>query len=168
MILAVSVPVCGIRAIKVIGHFRLAVKTSQEINSTQKALIFPQGFLWGAATSHFQIEGNPDEISNRLSDWSKWTEDPSHIADQSTADHACEFYQRFSSDLDLLVELNLNAFRLSLNWAAICPAPGVINMEMVQYYRQVLQELKKRNIKTFVTLFHFCLPNWLAERGMAK
>jgi len=141
------------------------VKNSQEINSPQKPLTFPEGFLWGAATSHFQVEGNPDEISNRLSDWSRWTEDPAHITDHTSADHACEFYQRFSSDLDLMVQLNLNAFRLSLNWAAICPAPGAINMAMIDYYRQLLQETKKRNIKTFVTLFHFCLPNWLAEKG---
>lgn len=131
---------------------------------------FPQDFLWGASTSHFQIEGFPFEISNRLSDWSQWTQNPSHIADQTNGDQACEFYKRYASDLDLLTELNLNAFRLSLNWAAICPQPPsdnqpTVNKEAIDYYRRVLQIARNKNIKTFVTLFHFCLPEWLAKDG---
>ena len=102
----------------------------------QKIRSFPTDFLWGVATSHFQIEGNPYEISNRLSDWSNWTQDTSRVADQSSADKACEFFQRYPQDLSLLNELNLNAFRLSLNWAAIFPAPRIkddlkVNKEMI-------------------------------------
>jgi len=146
------------------------VTPSQEIDSSPQTLSFPEGFLWGASTSHFQVEGNPYEISGRLSDWSCWTQDPGHIADKSSADKACDFYQRFASDLDILASLNLNAFRLSLNWAAICPQPSTpggieINREVINYYRQVLQKAKEKNIKTFVTLFHFCLPQWLANSG---
>ncbi len=147
------------------------MKTDRESNSTDSKLVFPKDFLWGAATSHFQIEGNPFEIDNRLSDWSKWTQDPSHIADQTSADQACEFYQRFSSDIELVSQLNLNAFRIGLNWAAICPevpdgsGEVKINKEMIKYYRQVLKTAKDKNIKTFVTLFHFSLPNWLVEIG---
>ncbi len=131
---------------------------------------FPDNFLWGASTSHFQIEGNPFEINDRLSDWSQWTQDPAHIGDQTNADNACDFFQRYSSDLDLLTALNLNSFRLSLNWAAICLAPSAdnemkVNKEMITYYRKVLQIAKAKNIKTFVTLFHFCLPQWLANQG---
>ena len=147
------------------------MKVNRQNKFIKGALIFPADFLWGAATSHFQIEGNPNEITNRLSDWSKWTTDPSHIADQSTGDRACEFYQHYSSDIELLSELNLNAFRISLNWAALCPEPrgsdGVIKIDkdMFNYYRQVLKKTKDKNIKTFVTLFHFCLPDWLATIG---
>ncbi len=146
------------------------VKPSQEINLKAHTRSFPHGFLWGASTSHFQIEGNPFEINNRLSDWSIWANDPSHINDQSSADQACEFFDRYATDLDLLSSLNLNAFRLSLNWAAICPHPPIgndlkINKEMIDYYRKVLQMSKDKDIKTFVTLFHFCLPQWLAQEG---
>jgi len=143
-------------------------KLSQEADCSQ--MKFPEDFLWGASTSHFQIEGNPFEINNRLSDWSQWTQDPNHINDQTNADNACDFFQRYSADLDLLTELNLNSFRLSLNWAAICPAAPTagelkVNKEMIDYYRRILQIAKEKNIKTFVTLFHFCLPQWLANEG---
>ncbi len=146
------------------------MNSSQNNSVNPKILSFPEGFLWGASTSHFQIEGNSYEINNRLSDWSIWTQDASHIADESSADIACQFYERYPADLDLLNKLNLNAFRLSLNWAAICPAPGTganlnINKEMIAYYRKVLETAKNKNIKTFVTLFHFCLPQWLADEG---
>jgi beta-glucosidase len=130
-------------------------------------LKFPDGFLWGAATSHFQIEGNPFEISNRSSDWSEWTVSDGHIDDGSTADRACEFYSRYAEDIKLLKELNLKAFRISLNWASICPNPGdgLVNREEIQYYRRLLTQLKQEGITTFVTLYHFCTPRWLAEKG---
>jgi beta-glucosidase len=132
---------------------------------------FPNDFLWGVATSHFQIEGNPIEISARSSDWAAWTVLDGHIADRTTADQACEFYSRYSTDLDLLSELNLNALRISLNWPAICPEPITgknplpVNRAELDRYFQILAKAKAKGIKTFVTLFHFCLPTWLAERG---
>lgn len=131
---------------------------------------FPRDFLWGASTSHFQIEGNPFEVNNRLSDWSQWTEKPVRINDGSNADKACNFFENYESDLELLSQLNLNSFRLSLNWPAICPKPPIhgeiqVNREMINFYRKVLKIAKNKNIKTFVTLFHFCLPYWLAEEG---
>lgn len=143
---------------------------NKESNSSQPKRLFPDDFLWGVSTSHFQIEGNRFEINNRLSDWSLWTQDPAHVADQTNADTACEFMERYESDLNLLTKLNLNAFRFSLNWAAICPEPGnnselKVNKEMIDFYRRVLQSARDKNIKTFVTLFHFCLPEWLAKEG---
>ena len=137
------------------------MNTPKDSNSSQQKLLFPDNFLWGASTSHFQIEGNPVEINNRLSDWSQWTEDSSHINDQSNADTACDFFQRYSSDLNLLTELNLNSFRLSLNWAAILPWPtnGLaepnVNKEMIDYYRLVLQTAKNKNIKNIRYLIPF-------------
>lgn len=134
-------------------------------------LRFPDQFLWGAATSHFQIEGNPLEIASRSSDWSNWTFDNGHIADRTTADQACEFYKRYAADLDLLSKLNLNAFRFSINWAAICPetsshtTPLTLNRQEVERYRELLTTLKAKGITTFATLFHFCLPKRLAQIG---
>ena len=134
-------------------------------------IIFPEGFLWGAATSHFQVEGNPAEISTRCSDWAAWTGSDGRIADRTTADQACEFFTRYPADLDLLSQLNLNAFRISFNWPAICPEASsptsvlAVNYEQVEYYRKLLSDIKARGIKTFATLFHFCLPRRLAEAG---
>ncbi|MDZ4835642.1 MAG: family 1 glycosylhydrolase [Candidatus Melainabacteria bacterium] len=133
---------------------------------------FPPGFLWGAATSHFQIEGYTSEMQSRLSDWSSWMMSPSNIIDGSNAEQACDFLNRYLDDISLMESLNLNAFRISINWPAILiDAPGTagvaqqLDPEGVEYYRRVLSTLKERGIKTFVTLFHFCLPTWLADQG---
>ncbi|MFN8554720.1 MAG: family 1 glycosylhydrolase [Candidatus Obscuribacterales bacterium] len=137
----------------------------------RRFLKFPDGFLWGAATSHFQIEGHPHEMSNRSSDWSEWTTLDGKISDATTADRACDFYNRYSDDIEICRKLNLNAFRLSLNWPALCPEPPqdgkpyTLNAESVAYYRGLLSGLKKEGITTFVTLFHFTLPRWLSDAG---
>lgn len=129
---------------------------------------FPEGFLWGVATSHFQVEGHPDEISSRLSDWAKWTAEEGRILDRSTADRACEFFSRYQQDIELCEQLNLNSFRLSINWPAMCPGPGQeyrSDDPTLAVYKDMLKLLKEKGFKTFVTLFHFCLPSWLAEIG---
>ncbi len=135
-------------------------------------LSFPEEFLWGTATSHFQIEGSAVEMSERLSDWSVWTSEPGRILDGTTADQACEFTSRYATDIDLLADMNLNAFRFSLNWPALFPEERTsdfvdrrLHDETVDYYLRLLDHLKSRGIKTFVTLFHFCSPRWLANSG---
>lgn len=141
-----------------------------ELTPQNATLKFPEGFLWGAATSHFQVEGHPTEMSTRLSDWSKWTAIAGNISDSTTADSACEFFSRYQDDIELLGGLNLGALRISLNWAVLCPTSGEdgqrsLDTKEVEYYRNLLSSLKKRNITTFVTLFHFCLPEALADDG---
>lgn len=129
---------------------------------------FPDGFLWGVATSHFQVEGHPGEINNRLSDWAMWTTLDGKIFDRSTADRACEFFARYEEDIDLAKKLNMNSFRLSINWPAMCSGPDhqySSSDENLAVYKQMLRMLKERGFKTFVTLFHFCLPTWLADIG---
>jgi beta-glucosidase len=138
-------------------------------------LRFPPGFLWGAATSHFQVEGHPKEILHRLSDWSRWTAEVGRISDNTTADMACEFYTRYENDIALIKELNLNAFRLSFNWPALLadadpqwdgdPFKRNLDPIQVQYYRSMLGALKNQGVSTFVTLFHFTLPEDLAATG---
>jgi beta-glucosidase len=137
----------------------------------EATLQFPEGFLWGAATSHFQVEGHPVEMKSRLSDWSTWATTAGNIADSTTADAACDFVSRYLDDIELLSGLNLGALRISVNWAVLCPTDRSgqgrkrLNQEGVRYYKKLLSTLKERGIKTFVTLFHFCLPQWLAEEG---
>lgn len=134
-------------------------------------LEFPPSFLWGAATSHFQIEGHPIEITQRASDWSQWCVEAGRISDNTTADTACEFFKRYMDDVEICRKLNLNAFRLSLNWPALLPEPAKpgeqdrLDPETVAFYRDLLSSLKKDGITTFVTLFHFTLPLWLAKAG---
>ncbi|CAN5143044.1 glycoside hydrolase family 1 protein [soil metagenome] len=136
------------------------------------SLKFPDGFLWGAATSHFQVEGHPKEIAARLSDWALWTNEIGRISDSTSADQACQFYQRYQDDIVLMRDMNLNAFRLSFNWPALLQeppgtrvAPSQLDQKQVDYYRRILTSLKESGVTTFATLFHFTLPDWLAAAG---
>lgn len=129
---------------------------------------FPDNFLWGVATSHFQIEGHPDEMSNQLSDWAAWAGQDGKILDCSNASRACDFFTRYKQDIDLCKGLNMNSFRMSLNWPALHPTREEClspDNPTIAYYKDVLKTLKAQGFKTFVTLFHFCLPRWLSEIG---
>ncbi|MFQ6002453.1 MAG: glycoside hydrolase family 1 protein [Candidatus Zixiibacteriota bacterium] len=112
---------------------------------------FPHGFLWGSATSAYQVEGG-----NKNSDWEYW---------RVKAGKACDHYHRFEEDFTLAKSLNQNAHRFSIEWARIEPEKGEFNKKEVEHYRQVLQALQRRKIKPLVTLHHFTNPLWVAERG---
>jgi beta-glucosidase len=139
------------------------------INKLKGQLLrFPDNFLWGVSTSHFQIEGNPEEIFRRSSDWATWTKEDGKISDASDADLACDFYNRYQADIELCESLGIKTFRLSLNWAALCPSQNESfspDNKSVVYYRKLLELLKEKGFTTFVTLFHFCSPSWLADIG---
>jgi beta-glucosidase len=126
------------------------------IHETRK---FPEGFLWGAATSAHQVEGN-----NKNNDWHQW-EQQGHILDGQVSGKACEHYFRYEEDFTLAAEMGNNAHRLSLEWSRIEPRAGEFDLDQVLHYRRVLEALKKRGLKTMVTLWHFTLPVWIAERG---
>lgn len=114
------------------------------------ALYFPKDFLWGSATSAYQVEGG---IEN--SDWSK----------EFPAGKACDHYNLYEKDFDLLQNLNQNAYRFSIEWSRIEPEEGKFNEKEIEHYREVLKSLKQWNIKTMVTLHHFTSPLWLADGG---
>jgi beta-glucosidase len=120
----------------------------------QKVLKFPKDFLWGVATSAYQTEGG-----NIYSDWE----------DFYPAGIACDHYHRFKEDFDWIVKLNQNAYRFSIEWARIEKREGEFDPKEIEHYREILLALKKRNIKTMVTLFHFTLPKWFAKKeGFVK
>ncbi|MBU1045771.1 glycoside hydrolase family 1 protein [Patescibacteria group bacterium] len=119
-------------------------------------LKFPDNFLWGSATSAYQVEGG-----NKLSDWEINPPKRGH----GPAGLACDHYNRFEPDFDLLKKLNQNAHRFSIEWAKIEPRQGEFDKIEIEHYRRVLSALKQRGIKTMVTLHHFTLPQWLAEIG---
>ena len=80
---------------------------------------FPENFLWGTATASHQVEGG-----NHGNDWWAWEQVPGHIKNGDNSDRACEHFERYASDFDLLRSLNQNAHRLSVEWSRIEPAPG--------------------------------------------
>jgi len=116
---------------------------------------FPKDFLWGAATSSYQVEGG-----NSNADWWQWEK-------QGKADNesglACDYWNRWKSDHDLLMELGVNSFRLGIEWARVEKADGVFDEEAIAHYREIFQDLKKRNIKTQVTLWWWTSPIWFQE-----
>jgi beta-glucosidase len=121
-----------------------------------KKLNFPKDFYWGAATASYQVEGN---IENN--DWAY----EAYRGNVPKADEGPGHYTRFKEDFDLIKELGHNSHRLSIEWARIEPHEGEFDKKAIEHYREVLQELKKRGITPFVTLWHFTLPLWVYEKG---
>ncbi len=125
-----------------------------------RAIEFPKGFLWGAATAAHQVEGG-----NRNNDWWEWEHRGGKIADGTTSEIACDQYNRYEEDFDLARELGHNAHRLSLEWSRIEPQQGVFSSEALAHYRRVLEALRERDIEPLVTLHHFTNPLWLSRTG---
>lgn len=123
---------------------------------TKNNLKFPKDFLWGAATSAYQIEGN-----NSNSDWWRWEE---MGKTKEKSGRACDYWHKFKEDHNLLEELGVNSYRLSLEWASIEPAENCFSRENLDYYRKILKDLKSRKIKTVVTLWHWTSPLWFADK----
>lgn len=119
-------------------------------------LRFPEKFLWGAATSSFQVEGGIENM-----DWAKLAQEGKLPA----IGKACDHYNRFEQDFDIARSLNHNCHRLSIEWARIEPEEGKFDKKEIEHYRRVLQALEVRNMKPFITLWHFTLPLWLSEKG---
>lgn len=121
-------------------------------------LSFPEDFLWGAATSSHQVEGG-----NTLNDWWAW-EQTLPLSD-SRSNQACNHWNTWKADVQLIHELGHTAHRLSIEWSRIEPESGVFDEGAIAHYRDVLRGLKARGIKTVVTLHHFTNPKWLAAQG---
>jgi beta-glucosidase len=116
---------------------------------------FPKGFLWGAATSAYQVEGN-----NINSDWWEWEK---RTGLRETSGQACRHYELYKEDFVLARELNHNAHRLSIEWSRIEPEEGRFLEEEISHYIDVILSLKQLNIEPIVTLHHFTNPLWLAK-----
>lgn len=121
-----------------------------------KKIQFPKGFLWGVATASYQVEGG-----NANSDWWEWEK-------QGRADNesgmACDYWNRYKSDHDLLEQLGVNTFRLSIEWARVETEDGIFDEKALVHYREILQDLKSRGIKTQVTLWHWTSPIWFQKK----
>src|SRR5262245_24473582 len=129
-------------------------------------LDFPAGFVWGTATSSYQIEGAWDEAGKGESIWDRFAADPSHIADGSDGRVACDHYHRFADDLDLMASLHLASYRFSLSWPRIVPdGAGAINAAGLDFYDRLVDAMLARGIRPFATLFHWDLPMALQDLG---
>lgn len=145
--------------------------------------LYPKDFLWGASTSAHQVEGGTEN------DWSEWelahaselansapkryklnpswrkfkdlTLDPENYVSGRGVEH----YKRYEEDFDLLEELQFNSFRFSIEWSRIEPKEGAWNLEAVKHYHHYIKSLNKRGIEPILTIWHWTMPTWFAEKG---
>jgi beta-glucosidase len=127
---------------------------------------FPEGFVWGASTSAFQIEGAVGEDGRGESIWDRFTHDPGRVRGGATADIACDHYHRFREDVALMAELGLGGYRFSVSWPRVLPAGrGPVNRAGLDFYDRLVDELLGRGIEPHVTLYHWDLPQELEDAG---
>jgi len=121
---------------------------------------FPDGFLWGAATSAHQVEGG-----NVANDWWRFEAEPGTIKGGARSGPACRHWERFDSDFALAQADGHNAHRLSIEWSRIEPERGNVNPVAVAHYHEVFASLKRHGLLPIVTLHHFTNPLWIADHG---
>src|SRR5262245_30282227 len=127
---------------------------------------FPDGFLWGAATSAYQIEGSPLADGAGASIWHRFSHTPGRVTDGDTGDVTCDHYRRYASDVDLMKGLGLNSYRFSIAWGRILPeGTGAVNPRGLDFYDRLLDRLLGHGIQPMVTLYHWDLPAALDDRG---
>jgi beta-glucosidase len=135
------------------------MKISLAANS---ALLKP-GFVFGVATASFQIEGAADSRLPCI--WDTFCAEPGRIKDGSNGLVACDHVNRWREDVELIAALGVDAYRFSIAWGRVINIDGSINCEGLNFYQQLLDELAQRNIKAFVTLYHWDLPQYLQDKG---
>jgi beta-glucosidase len=127
---------------------------------------FPDDFLWGAATSAYQIEGSPAADGAGRSIWHRFSHTPGNTYLDQTGDVACDHYRRYRDDVALMSELGLNSYRFSIAWGRIYPkGTGVVNKKGIDFYSRLVDALLEKGIKPNVTLYHWDLPEALDDRG---
>jgi beta-glucosidase len=127
---------------------------------------FPAGFLWGAATAAYQIEGSPLADGAGPSIWHRFSHTPGMVRDGDTGDVACDHYRRWPEDLDLMQSLGLRAYRFSIAWGRVLPeGRGRLNPAGLDFYERLVDGLLERGIEPMATLYHWDLPAALDDRG---
>ncbi|MCW2496208.1 GH1 family beta-glucosidase [Jatrophihabitans sp.] len=129
-------------------------------------MTFPDGFVWGAATAAYQIEGAVTADGRGTSIWDTFSHTPGAVAGGDTGDVACEHYARMPADVTLLPELGLDAYRFSVAWPRIVPTgSGSVNRAGLDFYSRLVDELLGHGVSPYVTLYHWDLPQPLEDAG---
>lgn len=125
--------------------------------------LLSKNFVYGVATASFQIEGGSQDRLPCI--WDTFCDTPNKIVDSSDGHTACDHYNLWRDDIDLIESLGVDAYRLSISWPRVMTQEGKLNPVGVKFYTDILDELKRRNIKAFVTLYHWDLPQHLEDEG---
>lgn len=127
-------------------------------------LLFPSDFVWGVATSAYQIEGGVHEGGRGDTIWDSFVRRPGTILDNSTGNVADDHYHRWKEDIQLMKELGVTAYRFSIAWSRILPSStGEPNQQGIAFYADIIDELRANDIEPWVTLFHWDLPQYLQD-----
>ena len=127
-------------------------------------MAFPENFLWGAATSAYQVEGAWDEDGKGRSIWDNFVRIPGNTFEGTTGDVAADHYHRYKEDVALMAEMGLKSYRFSISWSRLLPnGRGEVNEKGVEFYSDLIDELLKHDIIPFVTLYHWDLPQALQD-----
>jgi beta-glucosidase len=135
-------------------------------DDSTRATRFPPGFLWGAATAAYQVEGSPLADGAGASIWHRFAHTPGRIANGDTGDVACDHYRRFGADVALMRTLGLRAYRFSVAWGRVLPeGRGRLNAAGLGFYERLVDTLLANGIEPMITLYHWDLPAALDDRG---
>ncbi len=130
---------------------------------------FPEGFIWGAATAAYQVEGAAHVDGRKDSIWDKFSRIPGAVIDAHNGDVACDQYNRYAQDVELMKSLNIGAYRFSTSWARVRPdgvsGPAGINHKGLDYYSRLVDSLLDADILPWLTLYHWDLPQALEDKG---
>ncbi len=127
---------------------------------------FAKDFVWGTATSAYQIEGMTQGEGKGAHIWDIYTKDPGHILEGHTGDIACDHYHHFREDIKLMKEMGIMAYRFSIDWSRVLPeGTGTVNEKGIAFYNELIDELVKYGIEPYITLYHWELPYELYKRG---
>ncbi len=120
---------------------------------------FPNDFIWGTATSSYQIEGATKLYGKGPSIWDAFSSIPGKVHNGETGDIACDHYHTFKEDIQLMKNMGVKAYRFSIAWARVMSTgKDNINEEGIQFYSDLIDELLKADITPWVTLYHWDLP----------
>lgn len=127
---------------------------------------FPKGFVWGAATAAYQIEGAHNADGKGPNVWDEFCRKPGAVWSGHTGNDACQHYQNFRGDVKLMKEMGLQAYRFSISWSRVLPSGcGAVNSNGLDFYSQLVDALLEAGITPYATLFHWDYPQALYERG---
>lgn len=127
---------------------------------------FPKGFIWGTATSAYQIEGAWNEDGKGESIWDNFTHKSGNIKNHETGDIACDHYHRYKEDIQIMKNMGVMCYRFSVSWPRIFPnGVGKQNKKGLDFYKKLVDELLAANIQPAITLYHWDLPQKLQEKG---
>ncbi len=140
--------------------------TATTISARGETLAFPEGFVWGAATAAYQIEGAARDGGRGPSIWDTFSHTPGRTTDGHTGDVACDHYHRYAGDVRMMAELGLGAYRFSVAWPRIQPSgSGPAVAAGLDFYDRLVDELLAADITPYVTLYHWDLPQALEDLG---